>query len=94
MPAPHPTPAEVVETGEQLEALAEIVGRLEARSRATFLLFTLDDYTSREIAAMQQTSLHTILGRIKRSRSAVSARMAEWVAQAAKVPVRRARLPR
>ena len=78
MPSILPTPAELTETGEQLEALAEILGRLEARSRATFLLFTLDQHTSKEIAVLQRASLNTVHARIKRSRKLVAARLAEW----------------
>ena len=78
LPSMHLSPAEVMETGEQLEALAEILGRLDVRSRATFLFFTLDQYTSKEIAVLQQTSLNTVHARIKRSRKIVVARMAEW----------------
>ena len=78
MPSVFPTPAEVVETGEQVAALAEIVARIEAKSRAAFLLFTLDQHTSKEIAVLQRAPLNTVLGRIKRSRKTVAARMAEW----------------
>ena len=85
-----PTPAEVAETGEQLEALAEITGQLEARSRAAFLLFALDQHTSKEIAVLQRAPLNTVLGRIKRSRNTVTARMAEWAASPAReLPLRR-----
>jgi DNA-directed RNA polymerase specialized sigma24 family protein len=91
MPSVLPTPAEMVETGEQLEALAEILGRLEARSRATFLLFTLDQRPSKEIAVLQRAPLNTVLGRIKRSRNTVTARMAEWAASPTReLPLRRA----
>jgi RNA polymerase sigma-70 factor (ECF subfamily) len=87
-----PTPAEVAETGEQLEALAEIVGRLEAKSRTAFLLFTLDQHTSTEIAVLQRAPLNTVHARIKRSRKTVTGRMAEWAgAPARESPLRGAR---
>jgi RNA polymerase sigma-70 factor, ECF subfamily len=88
MESTDPTPAALLETGEQIEALSEIVARLGAGSRATFLLFTLDQYTSKEIAAMQRVSLNTVLCRIRRSRNTVVNQMAEWAAPAASSPAR------
>lgn len=78
MRSTDPTPSTALETKEQLEALALIVARLNASSRATYLLFTLEAYTSKEIAAMQQAPLETVHCRIKRTRQIVTAQMAAW----------------
>jgi RNA polymerase sigma-70 factor, ECF subfamily len=90
MASARPAPDEVLETAELAEALAKAVGRLGASSRKTFLLFTLDRYTSKEIAAMQRASVGTIQARIKRSRSTVAARMSEWAEHPAGVALQQA----
>jgi RNA polymerase sigma-70 factor (ECF subfamily) len=88
MPSVHPTPAAAVEIGEQLEALAEIVARVSAGPRTAYLMFTLDQYTSKEIAAMQGASLNTVHCRIRRTRETVTAQMTEWASARERAPRR------
>jgi len=78
-----PTPSGARETGEQIEALADIATRLKAGPRAAFLLFALGQYTCKEIAVMQRIPINTVRARIKRTRNTVIAQMTAWTGLAA-----------
>lgn len=73
--SPFMTPAKALEVRRDLAAVSETLGRLSTPVRAAFLSFLVEGYTSKEIAARDQTSVASIYGRVHFARVAVLGQM-------------------
>jgi len=69
--SPVMTPAQALEVRRDLAAVSDTLGRLSTRTRAAFLSFHVEGYTSKEIAARHRTSVASIYARVHDARAVV-----------------------
>jgi RNA polymerase sigma-70 factor (ECF subfamily) len=71
-------PNHVTEARRQLEALARAITRLTPEQRAPFVLRELEGLSYGEIAAVLETTVPAVKGRLHRARLALLEAMREW----------------
>jgi RNA polymerase sigma-70 factor (ECF subfamily) len=73
MAAPGPSPLMSVEGRQKSERLENLLTKMSAPLRTSFVLFEIEGYTAEEISRMQGTSLNTVRARILRARKKLTA---------------------
>lgn len=71
--SPLMTPAKSLEVRRELTAVSQTLAQFSANTQAAFLLFEVEGYSSKEVAAQRRTSVSSVYGRVRSARIAVRA---------------------
>jgi RNA polymerase sigma-70 factor (ECF subfamily) len=73
MASPFMTPAKALEVRRELTAVSQTLAQFSDHTRAAFLSFEVEGYTSKEVAAQRRTSVSAVYGRVRSARIALRA---------------------